>query len=207
MDVLLLFFISNKGLVPNEYVFLLSVSNQSGYYTCNKVTRDKYASTDWEVYWNRESIWEESGSKQQIEKRDGKVCKSFKGIELPARTSGTTLPASNNSPFPSFRFSYPLPAVPTKGSLVMTVTGPRITFLLWIIYKTKYMKQSYSHIGKQAVQTMMPKEKGNKWGEPSNRSTSAWRRLSSHWAGREWNKDLKGAQQSQGDRNPAGQGG
>lgn len=50
MEVLFLGFISNKGLVPNEYVFLLSVSNQSRYYMCKKVAEDNYVSTDWEVY-------------------------------------------------------------------------------------------------------------------------------------------------------------
>lgn len=58
----------------NECVFLLSVPNQIGYYTCNKMTRDKY---DWEHRLGTilksdilfednglESIWEESRNKQ-----------------------------------------------------------------------------------------------------------------------------------------------
>jgi len=50
------------------------------------------------------------------------------------------------------------------------------------------MKQRFSDTGKQEVQTMMPKEKGNKWGELSNWSASAWRQFLGHWAGREQNK-------------------
>lgn len=115
----------------------------------------------------------------------GKCKKSCKGAELPARTSGTTFLAPNNSSSPNFHFFYllsPFTARPLGTGLLamMEQQGPELT----------------PHLKQSARDCNMLKEKGNKGGEPYYCPASAWKQFSGYQAETEWNNNSNRAQQS-----------
>lgn len=101
-----------------------------------------------------EPIWEESVSKQQIGKREEKYAKAARVLTCQLGQVGPLFLLLITLPSPISGFSTHFQQFQQKEQVPghHRVTSPRITFPLWKIYKTKYMKQRFSDIGKKATQ-------------------------------------------------------